>query len=120
MNQFILFCGKIKHMETSHQYKLIDGTFTGENARHILMELIQNKIKYHQLQIFSIHERFNGDASASEKRIAELKQVAEDLKKVLKQVEDHHQSVEIYCPIEVKIKAIPSNGKIRTLSDSAI
>lgn len=107
-------------METTHQYKLIDGTFTGENARHILLELIHNKIRYHQLQIFSIHERSNGDSAASEKRILELKQVAEDLKEILQQAEDHQQMVEISCPIQIKIKGIPTNVQHKFLSDSAL
>jgi len=84
-------------------YKLIDGIFSASDATRILLEIINNKINYHQLQVFSIKERFNGDVSHSEKRIKELTKIGKSLRKSLSAAEKKGHRVEIHCPIEIKV-----------------
>jgi hypothetical protein len=90
-------------MEKINDYSLIDGTFTASDASKILLEIINNKINYHNLQIHSITERFGGDTSLSEKRIKKLLKTAKALKKVFAVAEKKGLNVEIYCPIEIKM-----------------
>ena len=72
-------------MSNKSNFKLIDGTFLPEEAKVILTTLINNKIDYHNLQIFSDGERFGEEITAkTTQRIAELKQ---DLASLLTQVE---------------------------------
>jgi len=54
------------------KYKLIEGNFRPEDAKEILISIINNKIKYHELIAFSNHIRFNDDINSSQKRIEEL------------------------------------------------
>jgi hypothetical protein len=90
-------------MVKTEEYKLIEGTFPAADASKILLEIINNKINYHNLQIFSIQERFNGDASHSEKRVKELLKISKALKKTLAAAEKKGSMVEIYCPINIRV-----------------
>jgi len=86
-----------------NNYKLIDGAFSAGDATRILLDIINNKINYHHLQVFSIKERFNGDVSHSEKRIKELTKLGKSIKKTLATAEKKGLRVEIHCPIEIKV-----------------
>ena len=55
-----------------HTTKLIQGDFTKEKAKALLLELLSYKINYHQMQKFSDEVRFGKDIEHSEKRIKEL------------------------------------------------
>jgi len=90
-------------MKKPNEYALIDGTFSAGDASKILLEIINNKINFHNLQIHSITERFGGDTSLSEKRIKKLIKTGTALKKVLAAAEKKGQRVDVYCPIEIKI-----------------
>jgi hypothetical protein len=57
---------------SQNNYKLIDGDFTPDESKKILMSLINNKIDFHNLIAFSNHIRFNNDVNVSKKRIEEL------------------------------------------------
>lgn len=90
-------------MAKINDYSLIDGTFSATDASKILLEIINNKISYHNLQIHSITERFGGDTSLSEKRIKKLLMTGKALKKALAAAEKKGLNVEVYCPIEIKL-----------------
>lgn len=90
-------------MKETSTYKLIKGVFTPQDAAHILLEMINNKINYHNLRVFSMKERFNEDSSHSDKRIEELKLLAKQLRKTLESVEQDNQLVEIDCTINLII-----------------
>jgi len=46
-----------------HNVKLIDGNFTAQNARELLIELLLHKINYHRVQKFSNQIRFGTSMS---------------------------------------------------------
>ena len=96
-------------MKKVNQFNLIKGSFASADASKILLEIVQNKIEYHNRHIFSIRERFNGDTSHSEKRIKELTKIGTSIKKLFAEVEKKGLLVEISCPITVKVKA-PAKG----------
>lgn len=66
-------------MKKNHQTKLIQGIFTVEKAKYILLELINQKIKFHSLKKFSNEERFGEDCDNSLNRINELVKEREEL-----------------------------------------
>jgi hypothetical protein len=70
-------------METPQNYKLIDGTFTAEEAEKVLIALFNYKIDYHNREDFSNHIRFNKDIEHSRKRIAELTTTKEKIKQLI-------------------------------------
>lgn len=90
-------------MEKINNYKLIDGTFKASDASQILLEIINNKINYHNLQAFLIKEKFDGDVSHSEKRVKQLIKMGKSLKKMLESAEKKGLNVKITCPIEIEV-----------------
>lgn len=70
-------------MDNIHQLTLIDGKFTPSEARKVILGLIGSKINYHNLEAFSVKERFNGDVCYSEKRIEALKEAERCLEEII-------------------------------------
>ena len=70
-------------MKTVEKYKLIDGTFSVEEAEKILTMLFNYKIDFHNREDFSNHVRFNKNIENSKKRILELIETKDDIKKSL-------------------------------------
>ena len=66
-------------------FKLIDGTFEPEEARNILISLVNTKINFHSMEAFGIAIRSSGDTSFHDKRISELTQMNLDLKELLEE-----------------------------------
>ncbi|MFY0605853.1 MAG: hypothetical protein JXR10_04005 [Cyclobacteriaceae bacterium] len=69
------------------EFSLIDGEFSQEEAKEILIHLLSYKIKFHNQKIFSINERFGEKDEKSMKRIYELTQTLKELKETLNALE---------------------------------
>lgn len=59
-------------MENHNEFKLVKGVFSPEDAKEVLFKLVNSKIKFHQLEKFSLTERNMGDVDYSEERIHQL------------------------------------------------
>lgn len=59
-------------MQNQKEIKLVKGVFSPEEAKEVLFKLINSKIKYHQLEKFSLAERNIGDSTFSVDRINQL------------------------------------------------
>lgn len=59
-------------------FKLIDGDFTAEEARDILLALVNHKISHHEMNAFSEQIRFN--KKPSNDRLEILKETREKIK----------------------------------------
>ena len=70
-------------MNTPETFQLIDGTFTPDQARHILGALVKSKIAYHTLENHSEGER-SGILDHSEERLQALRKLDADLKELFK------------------------------------
>lgn len=66
-------------MKKTETIELIEGTFTPDEAREILLELLNSKIRFHNVKNWSSRERFGKPDAYSEKR---LKHLMESIKKV--------------------------------------
>jgi hypothetical protein len=73
-------------MENQQIFKINRG-FTSEEAGNVLTTLINSKIDYHNLEDFSSHIRFN-NAFLIKKRLLELNETKEEIKKLLKVAEE--------------------------------
>lgn len=70
-------------MKNETVFKLINGVFSQEEATNVLTALFDYKIDYHIKEDFSNHIRFNQDITHSEKRIQELKEAKQTIKKMI-------------------------------------
>jgi hypothetical protein len=82
--------------------KLVEGTYTPAEAADILFSLIGDKIKFHNLQILSLQERFGIDSSHSEQRIKELKKAKLQAKDLILQARDAGYTIQIEGDIKIK------------------
>jgi hypothetical protein len=64
-------------------YKLIEGTFTPDDARDIIIPLFKNKIQYHSLNSFSSYERTGKYDEHSIAKIKELKSTLNSIVEML-------------------------------------
>lgn len=92
-------------MKHSHEFKLVQGRFTPEEAGKVLYSLLQDKINYHNTEILSQQIRFGfeKDVSHAEIRIANLRAVNDELVKFLKQVSLAGKNLEISGDFLLKV-----------------
>jgi hypothetical protein len=82
-------------------YGLIRGVFCPDDARELLMTLIDNKISFHQLNNRSRRERFGEIDPAVVKRIDELRQSKADMARLIEEVAALGMKLSISCNIEI-------------------
>jgi hypothetical protein len=91
-------------MKNQQVFKLIDGVFTSEEAGSVLTTLINGKIDHHNLEDFSSHIRFNKDISNSKKRLQELNDTKDEIKKFLGAAEVKGLNLVIKSTIEISFE----------------
>lgn len=69
--------------QSVNEFKLIEGEFSPNEARNILMSLFNSKIEYHQLDSFSNHIRHGSDVTFSQNRIKALSECVENIKEIV-------------------------------------
>ncbi|WP_295667396.1 hypothetical protein [uncultured Mucilaginibacter sp.] len=90
-------------MESAQNFTLINGVFTPEEGRSLLMNLLMSKEKYHGVEEFSNKIRFGKDESNHETRIKELQTIMEAVKHTSEFALQQQLNLEIRSTIEVKI-----------------
>lgn len=91
-------------MENEYHYKLIEGDFSAEEAKKMLMSLISSKINFHNLNSFSDYVRFNRDPKKLENRIVELTNTREDILKLMEEAEKKGTKLKIKSNISIELK----------------
>ena len=81
--------------------QLIKGKFTPEEAKEILLNLVNSKIRFHELRNFSSVVCSNKPDTASEKRIAELKEAREQIKACIQQAKEDNSHLMLEGTIQV-------------------
>lgn len=90
-------------MENDQEYKLIDGTFTVDEADNILSALFNYKIDFHNREDFSNHIRFNRDITHSKKRIQELTETKKAIKDMLADSKSKNLNLVINSTITISL-----------------
>lgn len=85
------------------EYALISGTYAPEEAMEIISHLIQKKISFHELRNFSKQIRTGMDDTLSIKRIDELKQSQELLKKLVREAIRDNKSMKVSSTITINL-----------------
>ncbi len=97
-------------MKTNHSYKLIEGLFNPLEAQKILLDLINAKIDYHNLEAFSNKIRFNTDLSISENRIEQLSQTRNSIMALIEFAKENNMELKISS--DILIQLIEKQNKI--------
>ena len=93
-------------MKSDQEFKLIEGVFQPEEAQKLLMEMINTKINFHNLDAFSNHIRFNTSISNSNARVNELNETAEKLKILMEYARENTIELEIKSNISITLKNV--------------
>lgn len=92
--------------------KLIDGTYSPDEAAEILFSVVNDKIKFHNIQINSAIERNISDTFHSEKRLAELAISKEKISEMLKEARTNNANLEISANIELTLSVKESEKAV--------
>lgn len=93
---------KVGRPKQKHSFKLVEGEYSVAQANDILFNLVNSKINFHNLEIFSLKERFDLDNAHSEKRLEELKTVNKALKLLLQDAKDKGLKLSVKSNIEIE------------------
>lgn len=90
-------------MKNTNEFKLIQGVFTPDEGKEIVMNAFIQKINFHQNKNFSSMERFGNEDVSSIKRIPELKISINKLSELIKIAKQNNQMLEITSEIIIKL-----------------
>lgn len=88
-------------MKAKQPIKFIEGKFSPEEAKEILVDLLNHKIRFHSLKNFSFEERFGKPVEGSQKRIEDLKASREKIILVIQQAKDNNTNLRIESSINI-------------------
>lgn len=91
-------------MKKKEIIELIQGTFKPDEAREVLLQLINNKINFHNLKNWSSHERFGKPDAYSEQRLKKLEESRKKVEKFISDLDDGEHTITINSTIEINIE----------------
>ena len=91
-------------MKNTEILTLIDGDFTSDEAKEILLKMISFKINFYNIKNWSSHERFGCDDEDAQKRLSALKKESEILQSVLSEAKI--KNVKLCVKSEVNITLV--------------
>lgn len=105
MKSVLDFCilEKLNIMTEKLQFNLVLGNYSPEEAATVLPSLINNKINFHELDIFRLNERGEGNSDRSEHRIGELTESRKQVRLLLEQCKKDGLRVSVKGVVEVTI-----------------
>src|SRR5210317_553470 len=86
------------------EIKLIDGVYNAEEAAEILFTVVNDKIKYHNIQINSCVERNTDGAEHSQNRLVQLAVAKEKISDLIKEARELGADLKISGDIKVEMK----------------
>ena len=91
-------------MKQSETIELIKGTFTLVEARELLLQLLNDKINFHNLKNWSSRERFGKPDSFSESRLQSLNESKQKVETLFAGSFDKDRKVTINSTIEITLE----------------
>jgi hypothetical protein len=85
--------------------KLIDGQFTPEEAKDVLLEIIAKKINFHKLKNFTSQVRYDQPDAESEERIKELQEAKEEFLALVQEAKRERRSLVIEATVHIALEA---------------
>lgn len=83
--------------------QLIEGQFSSQEAKELLMNIFNDKIRFHEMKNFSSQERYGTDDATAQKRIPKLRQEMVKLKEIVDQAELKNQNLQIFSEIKISV-----------------
>lgn len=93
-------------MQKELQADLINGQFTPEDARELLVDLFSRKTNFHEIKNFSANERFGKDDPVHVNRIAALTNSMEQLNELFREVNGSGKRLVIRSIVSISINDV--------------
>lgn len=90
-------------MKKTETIELIKGTFTPDEAREILLRLLNSKINFHNLKNWSSRERFGKPDAASEERLRHLEESRKKVEALVSESINEEKTMIINSSVEINI-----------------
>ena len=90
-------------MTMKNSIKLIDGTYKVEDAGEILLSVLGDKIRFHNINSLGSVERDCDDSYNSDVRLKELNADREKVLELLKNNKSDNRQIKINCKIEIEV-----------------
>lgn len=94
-------------MKNTKVLKLIEGSFSHDEAREILMNVFSSKIQFNKMKNFSSEERFGKEDITALKRIPELKKSIDIISKLIEEAKQNNETIQIISEVKITL----SNSK---------
>jgi hypothetical protein len=91
-------------METNLNLSLINGFYSPEEAKEILMNVFASKIQFHELKNLRSMVTSDCEDEASTLRVKQLKNAVEELNELLKKANENNLELSIQSSIEITLR----------------
>jgi hypothetical protein len=91
-------------MKKTETIELIKGTFTPDEARAILLQLLDSKIKFHNVKNWRSRERYGKPDADSEQRLKHLMESRKKVQTLISKLIDEGKTMTINSSIEINIE----------------
>ena len=91
-------------MKKTETIELIKGTFTPNEAREILLQLLNSKINFHNLKNWSSRERFGKPDTYSQQRLKHLEESRKKVELLISKSVNEEKTITINSSIEINIE----------------
>jgi hypothetical protein len=93
-------------MDKNQTITLIKGEFSPNETAEILFSLINEKIRFHDLQIFGSMVRKDGNPEPHAKRLEELNHAKKIIQNIIEQAKINNEVIVINSTIKLELKVI--------------
>jgi hypothetical protein len=90
-------------MKRNETLTIIDGNFTYDEAKEILMDIISSKINFHCIKNWSSQERFGKDDAIAQKRIPALRNEMIKLEDILSEAKAKNLKLAVSSDINISL-----------------
>jgi hypothetical protein len=90
--------------DQQYDFTLIDNTYSANDAREVITSLLTDKIRFLNVQILSIHERYGHRAEHLEKRVRQLEADKQRMISLLTDCTKNGAEVEISSVVKLTLK----------------
>lgn len=90
-------------MQNEEKYPIIKGEFLPSEARSILMNILNNKIKFHEMRNFSSVEMHGHKDQNAENSIVRLKNISEQVEAILNDAELKNKKLSILAELNIQV-----------------
>ncbi len=93
-------------MKKKQEFKLIEGEFTPQDAKEVLINLYTSKINFHLMKNFSSTERFGKMDETASKRIPQLKESMTIISAIIQEATDKKKKLKVTATVNIEFGGI--------------